>query len=120
MEPSTFQPRLKKLKNTPQEKFLYFRKQKPQKTGYIFSKNAVLIFLKTGTQRKSLYFRKRKLPKKSSYISGSNFQSSKNEKISFVPGNVTSLHQTSKNSYISGRKFKVPRLKTFLYFSYFF
>ena len=64
MESSTFQPRFKKLKKTPQERFLYFRKQKPQKTAYIFSKKAVLIFLETETQRKSLYLRKRKLPKK--------------------------------------------------------
>ena len=84
MEPCTFQPKLKK---STWRTFLMLQETKTStKAFYIFSEKAVLIF------------------KETSYFSGGNFQSSKNEKA------------TLKNFlYIRKRNFSTPSLKKFLY-----
>ena len=58
----------KRKKNPPRINFLYFRKRKHQKTSYIFSKESCS------------YVSGKRNPDKIPYISGSNFQNSKNEK----------------------------------------
>ena len=49
MKPCTFQSMIEKLKkNPPRENFLYFRKRKPRKSVYIFSKESFFYILGNG------------------------------------------------------------------------
>ena len=63
MEPCTFQPKLEKYKNLPQENFLYFRKRKPQKNFLYFLKGKLFLYFRkrkprNGNSEKLLIFQK--------------------------------------------------------------
>ena len=77
----------KKIKQSTPRQFL-IRQSLFEKTSYIFSKGSFFYISGNGNLKNSLYFRKR-TTEKTSYISGSNFQSSKNEKASYISGNGT-------------------------------
>ena len=77
----------KKYKQSTPRQFL-IRQSLFEKTSYIFSKGSFFYISGNGNLKNSLYFRKR-TTEKTSYISGSNFQSSKNEKASYISGNRT-------------------------------
>ena len=76
MKPCTFQPNPEKIKkNPPREKFLILQETEAPEKLLIFSqKKSVLIFQEKEAPKKFFIFQE------TSYISGSNFQSSKNEK----------------------------------------
>ena len=59
-----FLPKLKNKKTHPQKGLLYFRKQKPWKSSYIFAKESFFLYFRKRKPRKnSLYFKKRNFQK---------------------------------------------------------
>ena len=68
-----FRPSSKNKNNPPRENFLSFRKRKPLEFSYFLKKSCSYIL-------ETFYILGNRDPEKTSYISGSNFQSSKNDK----------------------------------------
>ena len=68
-----FRPSSKNKNNPPRENFLSFRKRKPLEFSYFLKKICSYI-------SETFYILGNRDPEKTSYISGSNFQSSKNDK----------------------------------------
>ena len=109
-----FKSKLEKLKKNPLKKVLSGSNIKK----FLISsqRNAFLIFRETKTQKKIFIFQETELFfifQKASYISGSNFLSSKDIKNTLK--RLLTIRDTEL-SILNIRNFKVPRKKTLLFF----
>ena len=121
MKPCTFQPKTEKQKNPPQENFLCLRKRNPEKTSYIFSKESFFYISETENLKKIFVFQETEVPKKPLIFQELTFRARKIKKPTLKKPLIFQEMELfnpklKKNSYISGRDFKFPRLNKFLIF----